>query len=474
MDNQQLTVAYHLDRLVAAYCRLLKRIGGLGERHVVASRIPAFAEEVGVRLCLGCLVADDGLHLVLCLAEELHLVRCGRNYIAFRIHGAVLGEVVGQAVVHAINRPTLNLAAVAKAKFALAHIKRGEQICHLRLVVPCTAQRYQGALRLYRATVEHITLVCGCYLAVVGGDTVAAAAARSTLLAVEQGVVEIHATATADEVHRTVNLAVLEPALLSGLVAIVGVLVREHAHAVASGASTFVLQADGTSVVGFVVVECVLQRQVLEDVVATRIEDGCRSGDTFYLGIGCILDDGAFHRLSLHHYMAGADSGQHGLAEVVNTIVKQYRVAVLQDIAYHHKGGSIAGCNVVYMSYFVQRSRHIIYLHRVDIRGGSEVEVEGVLRVTLYIERTECAVGGSSFFSIANNMHHSHRVACCIADNLVGGIGIGTETYRYVCFGRYHKGHLLPIAEDKAVSRTMLLARTGNQFVVFHVEGVLR
>ena len=41
--------------------------------------------------------------------------------------------------------------------------------------------------------------------------------------------------------------------------------------------------------------------------------------------------------------MAGADSGQHGLAEVVNAIVEQDGVAVLQDVAYHHQGGSIAG-----------------------------------------------------------------------------------------------------------------------------------
>ena len=172
--------------------------------------------------------------------------------------------------------------------------------------------------------------------------------------------------------------------------------------------------------------------------------------------------------------MAGADGGQHGLTEVVNAVVKQDGVAVLQDVAYHHQGGSIAGCNIVHVSYFVQRSSHIIYLHRVDIRGGSEVEMERILRLTLYIERAECAVSSSPFFTILDNMHHSHRVACCIADNLVGGAGIGAETYRYIRLGRYHECHLLPIAEDKAVSRTMLLARAGNQFVVFHIEGTLR
>ena len=65
--------------------------------------------------------------------------------------------------------------------------------------------------------------------------------------------------------------------------------------------------------------------------------------------------------------MAGADSGQHGLAEVVNAIMEQDGVAVLQDVAYHHKGGSIAGRNVVGLPYLIERSRHIIYLHGVDI-----------------------------------------------------------------------------------------------------------
>ena len=95
--------------------------------------------------------------------------------------------------------------------------------------------------------------------------------------------------------------------------------------------------------------------------------------------------------------------------------------------------------------------------------------MERVLRLALYIERAECAIGGNLILY----MHHSHRVARCIADNLIGGVGVGTETYRYVCLRRYNKCHLLPIAEDKSVGG-MILARAGYQFVVFHVEIRLR
>ena len=95
------------------------------------------------------------------------------------------------------------------------------------------------------------------------------------------------------------NFRVLEVVLSLALwvVAIVGVLVREHLHFLADGLGTTVLQADGTtSIFCIIIVVGVLQGKVLDIEVLTSVEDGGCYADTLYLWF--VDDDGLIHTLT--------------------------------------------------------------------------------------------------------------------------------------------------------------------------------
>ncbi len=304
---------------------------GVVERNLlgVGSRIP-LAEERSVLVVSDLVFFKHRLDVPrLVFAEEIDDVALRGQHFALGVAGVVLAkESRLDAVVHGLTRPTDNLVvAVVERELALAIVEGGVQIDGLWGVVPCTAERYNRALRLHGAAVEDIALVA-C-IGVAGRDGIATRTCAVALLAVEQYILEIGTTVTADVVYRAVNLAVLEIVGGTNLVGIVGVLIREQAHIFANGVVTLVPQGYGTTIVCLVVVEGVLEGEVLQVDVVTRQEK--RGGVVDRLGrrIRRIADDGFLHRLTDNAYAIYGNLGKHFLAEVVGAVGQENAVALL-------------------------------------------------------------------------------------------------------------------------------------------------
>ena len=115
-------------------------------------------------------------------------------------------------------------------------------------------------------------------------------------------------------------LAAFEIAYGTYLVGIVGVLIGQQSHILAYSVRAFIPESDRPSVVGFVVIQSVLQGEVLQiDVVARQQECG-GVVDRFVDRIGCVFDNYALHRLPYQADIVCRYLCQYGLAEVVHAI----------------------------------------------------------------------------------------------------------------------------------------------------------
>lgn len=155
---------------------------------------------------------------------------------------------------------------------------------------PCLGQVHDGAV------VEDIAIVgSGCR----SRDGASAFAFGIAWFERERGVLEAYVIATADEVHSAVDVAILEVALHSIVLTVVGILIGEYLDIAEDGAVATVLPYGGTSGSPCaIVVERVFQRKILEIEILPGVEKQISFAETFDGGIRCGDDDGAVGVLS--------------------------------------------------------------------------------------------------------------------------------------------------------------------------------
>ena len=189
--------------------------------------------------------------------------------------GIVLTKLRPCVGVHQFLGPTLDTIVIGEAELTGAIVHERIEECYGRRVVPSATEGNHRALTLHGTPLEHITAIA-CRT-VVGRQGVGATTGCFTFLAVEQVVAEIDTTVTADEIDRTVDLAVLEVLDSTLQVAVVGVLVGQQLHVLAYGLGTLIPEGYGATVVIFVVVERILDGEILEVGAADVLVDldGC-------------------------------------------------------------------------------------------------------------------------------------------------------------------------------------------------------
>ena len=185
------------------------------------------------------------------------------------------------------------------------------------------------------------------------------------------------------------NFRVLEVVLSLALwvVAIVGVLVREHLHFLADGLCTTVLQADGTTgIFCIIIVVCVLQGKVLDIEVLASVKDGGCCADTLYLRL--VDDDGLVHAFTDKRDVVSADGSQYGLAEIVCAVRQEYistrcigcGIVSADEFESSDKAFAIASLHCVPVTILgVGRLSHIDDAEAVDVVGTCTIEREDVL-----------------------------------------------------------------------------------------------
>ena len=164
-----------------------------------------FVNIVDISLCF--FVGENRIHRpALAVEDEGHLVRCGRDYPALLIHRAILAELLRQRH-HPLYRPSAD-SVVLEAELARGVIQPRMEEDALGVVLPASSEAHDRTFALNRTALEDETLV---FLPCTGGGyRVRPFAALAPRQAVQQAVTEIHIAVPADEIHRAVNLAILE------------------------------------------------------------------------------------------------------------------------------------------------------------------------------------------------------------------------------------------------------------------------
>lgn len=110
---------------------------------------------------------------------------------------------------------------------------------------------------------------------------------------------EAYVTATTDEIHGAVDVAILEVALHGIVLTVVGILIGEYLDIAEDGAVATVLPYGGTSGSPCaIVVERVFQRKILEIEILPGVEKQISFAETFDGSIRSGDDDGAVGVLS--------------------------------------------------------------------------------------------------------------------------------------------------------------------------------
>ena len=183
------------------------------------------------------------------------------------------------------------------------------------------------------------------------------------------------------------NVAGLPVSLLIAVRAVVGVLVRQQAHVLANGACTGISQCYGTSGTACsIVVQCVLQRQVLQIQVRTAVLQQVGLAQTFYRLVGRIHDDGVVYRLSDNRDVMSGNGRLHRSVEVVGA-VGQEDVSTL---------GILLGILAVHHFNHIQQTAGVASLHEVPVvlalvvhilRVHNLYTVDVHLATTLHLQR---------------------------------------------------------------------------------------
>ena len=224
------------------------------------------------------------------------------------IYRPVLAEPLRQRH-HPLDRPSADPIAL-EAELARRVIQLRMDKHTLGELLPAPSEAHDGALALYRAAFEDETLVV---LPGSGsGYRVRPFAALTASLAVQQAVPEIHIAVPADEIHRPVDLAVLEIMRSSFVIGEIRILMPEQPHVPADGLRALIPERHASSVIVVVVVQGVLYRQVLQPRSFYPRRDTQRRTlvDGLIAVVGLITDDRAFHRLADDRHAVSLDGGQ--------------------------------------------------------------------------------------------------------------------------------------------------------------------
>ena len=187
------------------------------------------------------------------------------------------------------------------------------------MTIPSTTKGNNRALTLDGTISKDVSFIGS--RVVSRGERIATTTVAVAFLCIEEIVLEIDTTVTADEIHRTVYLAIDEVLHRSGLVAVIGVLIREQFDILADGLGTLILQSYGTcatlsGIDSSIVIERVLEGQILQIGVGDilRNQDSSGGTDTFVAEVRCVADDRSFHGLTDDGDIVLGDLRQHFLA----------------------------------------------------------------------------------------------------------------------------------------------------------------
>ena len=127
------------------------------------------------------------------------------------------------------------------------------------------------------------------------------------------------------------DLAVLEVLHSALQIAVVGVLVRQQFHVLAYGLRSLIPESYSTTVVALIVIECVLDRQVLDIRTGHVLRDTQRSRliDRLGLSVRCVLDDHAVHRLTDDRDVILTDGREHRLTKVIQSVRQEDLITLL-------------------------------------------------------------------------------------------------------------------------------------------------
>ena len=166
-------------------------------------------------------------------------------------------------------------------------------------------------------------------------------------------------------------------------VAVIGVLIRQQAHVLADGAVAVALPQGHAHAfrASVVVVEVVLQREVLHVEVRAHIAQRGVGLDAFHRRR--VPDDHPVAALADERDVVARDGGQHGIAQVVETIRKEYvrargigtAVLCTDEVQGAEQAARIAGLHLIPLA--VLRVGHLTQVHDgqlVQIRRAIEVE----------------------------------------------------------------------------------------------------
>ena len=378
---------------------------------------------------------EDGLVLTIAgVVGEVYNIRSWSSHVALGIGGVVLLEAVGGNV-HTCGGPT------ACSKRVVEHL--GVDPVAGRFATPRTCEGELLAFALDGAVEEYIAIVLACIgrSGAVGccNDVVAITWIDAAALVDEGYTVIDHVAIAAEVIDGAVNLGIL-PVAVACAVAVVGVLVREHADVLLDGVGTLVLQADGTTCAArLVVFEGILDGEVLQIEVVGSVEQGSGGADALVLDSGSVDEDGALHRFADDRDVVARDLGQYEFAEVI-LAVGQEDLGIAGSIGRsqgNEEAVGIVGRDAVVAGSFVvlYEVNHVIDGHLVDVGSAAEGDGEDVGLVTVVLESGFSAIvldlygeGGNGLASLVGDGSlgaFSRIAAVADADDGLAGYGDG-------------------------------------------------
>ena len=198
------------------------------------------------------------------------------------------------------------------------------------------------------------------------------------------------------------NHCILEVILTTIVVAIIGILIREHSYILADGASSLVLQADCTTSLACVEWVGILQGEILHVEVVACVEEGGCYADTLYLWF--VDDDGLVHALTDDGDVVTTDGGEASVAEVVSAVrqedVGTRSIGCCVGSVHGLKRGdetlcvaSLHGVPVTILC--IWRLLHVDDAEAVEICSARETQSVFSALCGWILENAECAILGS-------------------------------------------------------------------------------
>ena len=393
------------------------------------------------------------------------------------VAGLVLGSIFSKHLRVFVVHTLLSPARFHQCGFGIG-VEDGVEVNANRLVLP-GASEVPGTLSGCEidnlASVEHIAESGAggrC------GDGALSCAVLIAGLEREGGVLEADVAGSTDEIYCAVDVAVF-PIGLFGVLAVVGVLIGQHAHVLEDIAVALVLEAYAASGRGgSIVIKLVLECEVLHVEILAGVEQhGCGS-DAFVLFVWGILDNHAFGRLSDDGDVVSADRGECGLLEVVGAVWNK-----------HESAFCALGCvDAVHGVEHVEQTAGITCFHHKPVSvllvvglGGVHdfqvVEIDSAGGTDFHGERAGCSFvveGGGFSVVLCHCLDAAHFLTVFLEHECGASLRVFTQTYEDGGVAANEKVNLVAVGEYPSVLCVMPFATAcrNERLVVFGIEGV--